>query len=232
MRARLPAKEIIVAKPRKHETEDTILDAAWRLFGEQGYPNVSYNDLAEESGIKKGTVQHYFPKKEEILLGLLCRLRENSRLVGQEMEIGTTTLFEHLYILGQIYLSSLMYDSKTRRFFSSVLENRALTDEAISLDFSWSKEFVGVRPQGSRNGSFDPDMVVAMGGLYELMFHCIRHDEPIDIPQRLMPPFFVLANRLGIAQKACQKMLLRCQLPDKKLRSCAEEALGLMLQEE
>jgi len=43
---------------------------ALELFAEQGYPDVTMDDIAEELGVSARTLFRYFPSKEEILLGV------------------------------------------------------------------------------------------------------------------------------------------------------------------
>jgi AcrR family transcriptional regulator len=43
---------------------------ALELFAEQGYPEVTMDDIAEELGVSARTLFRYFPSKEEILLGI------------------------------------------------------------------------------------------------------------------------------------------------------------------
>ena len=49
-------------------TEERILDAAQRLFLEQGYENTTIQDIVDElGGLTKGAVYHHFKSKEEIM---------------------------------------------------------------------------------------------------------------------------------------------------------------------
>ncbi|MBP2643332.1 MAG: ttgR [Firmicutes bacterium] len=47
--------------------KDEIIKVALRLFLSRGYRYVSLNDIAEELGITKGGIYHYFSSKEELL---------------------------------------------------------------------------------------------------------------------------------------------------------------------
>ncbi len=50
-----------------------ILDAALRVFSQQGYRNASVDEIADESQTSKGGVYFHFPGKEAIFLALLNR---------------------------------------------------------------------------------------------------------------------------------------------------------------
>ena len=52
---------------------ERILDAAQGLIQQQGYNGFSYDDVAKLVGIKKPSIHHHFPKKEELVAVLVQR---------------------------------------------------------------------------------------------------------------------------------------------------------------
>ncbi|BDT91142.1 TetR family transcriptional regulator [Nocardia sputorum] len=68
--------------PRQQRSEFTfeaILDAAARLFQQQGYAATTTNKIAELAGVSIGTLYHYVPNKDALLYSLAERhLREAS----------------------------------------------------------------------------------------------------------------------------------------------------------
>ena len=50
-----------------------ILDAAARVFAEQGYERATMADIARAAGFSKASAYHYFPAKEAVLHALLQR---------------------------------------------------------------------------------------------------------------------------------------------------------------
>lgn len=53
-----------------------ILDAAIRLFGRNGYPNVSTADIAREAGVTPALVHHYFGPKRNIFLAIMTEWQQ------------------------------------------------------------------------------------------------------------------------------------------------------------
>jgi AcrR family transcriptional regulator len=51
---------------RKKEVRERLLQAAWRLFSDQGYDETTVAEIAEAADVAKGTVFNYFPTKESI----------------------------------------------------------------------------------------------------------------------------------------------------------------------
>jgi AcrR family transcriptional regulator len=61
----------ITKKPDIRRNE--ILDSAQELFNSKGYEKTSINDIANETGVAKGTIYHYFKTKEEIFDAIVER---------------------------------------------------------------------------------------------------------------------------------------------------------------
>jgi AcrR family transcriptional regulator len=53
--------------------EDAILDAADELLSEQGYAEMSMDELAARAGVSKATLYQHFPSKEDLVVAGLVR---------------------------------------------------------------------------------------------------------------------------------------------------------------
>ena len=62
-------------------TYDRILEQGLILLSERGYNAVSFADLAEAVGVKKATVHHHFPTKEDLAMRVMAKFTED-HLVG------------------------------------------------------------------------------------------------------------------------------------------------------
>jgi len=56
--------------PKAEETRRALLDAAARLFAENGYHDTSVPDIVEAAGVGHGTFYEYFGSRRDILLAL------------------------------------------------------------------------------------------------------------------------------------------------------------------
>jgi AcrR family transcriptional regulator len=68
-------------------TRERILDAAMRLFIDQGYDKTSLREIAEALGITKAAVYYHFASKDDILAALHMRLHELLRESLDEMDL-------------------------------------------------------------------------------------------------------------------------------------------------
>ena len=58
----------IANKPRNHEKYDRILDAAIKVFAEQGFHQSTISQIARQAGVADGTIYLYFKNKDDILV--------------------------------------------------------------------------------------------------------------------------------------------------------------------
>jgi TetR/AcrR family transcriptional regulator, transcriptional repressor for nem operon len=55
------------------DTRERLLDAAMRLFWEKGYNSTSIADILREAGANSGSLYHFFPTKQDLLVAVLDR---------------------------------------------------------------------------------------------------------------------------------------------------------------
>lgn len=75
--------------PATKRRKDAILDEATRLFAERGYAACSMADLAECVGLRKASLFHHFPSKDDLYGAVLERLmRTLSETIAQSISAG------------------------------------------------------------------------------------------------------------------------------------------------
>ncbi|MBW2082066.1 MAG: TetR/AcrR family transcriptional regulator [Deltaproteobacteria bacterium] len=60
-----------MARGKSEERIDQIIDATIRCIVEKGYENLTMQAISEYSGLSKGAINHYFKRKEDILVAVL-----------------------------------------------------------------------------------------------------------------------------------------------------------------
>jgi AcrR family transcriptional regulator len=61
------------SQERSRQTVERILEAAARIFHEQGYTGATTNDIADEADVSVGSLYQYFPNKDALLVALTQR---------------------------------------------------------------------------------------------------------------------------------------------------------------
>jgi AcrR family transcriptional regulator len=83
----------------KRATRERILEAARRLFREQGFEAATTRDLARAAGIAAGTLFNYFPTKEAVILELVLDGMDRAAVAHEKRAAAFRSLEEDLFAL-------------------------------------------------------------------------------------------------------------------------------------
>ncbi|PLW70890.1 TetR/AcrR family transcriptional regulator [Pseudohalioglobus lutimaris] len=96
------------SRTRLEQRESDIMDAASKLFAEEGFHATSTRKIAAAAGVSEGTLFHYYGTKNVLLLAILDGFYEQlieSAREGVESVMGTR---ERLLLLAKNHLRALM----------------------------------------------------------------------------------------------------------------------------
>ncbi|MBQ9415168.1 MAG: TetR/AcrR family transcriptional regulator [Clostridia bacterium] len=71
-------------KTNERNTRGKIINAAWKLFYEQGYDDTTIEDIVFESGTSKGSFYHYFSGKDALLSTLSFLFDERYEILANQ----------------------------------------------------------------------------------------------------------------------------------------------------
>ena len=89
------------------DTRQTLLDQAAELIRTCGYNGFSYADLAERVGIRKASIHHHFPTKEDLGLALVDQYIEQFAQSLQAIDLQLHTTHSALHAYAQLYRNSV-----------------------------------------------------------------------------------------------------------------------------
>jgi len=78
--------------PRPNVTEERktqIINAAEGVFTKKGFDEARMDDIADETGLSKGTLYLYFKSKDDIILAILDRIFQREFRVFEQMDLST-----------------------------------------------------------------------------------------------------------------------------------------------
>ena len=89
-------------RSRSEKSRRLVLDAALRLFAQQGFRATTVRDIAEKARVSTGNVYHHFADKEDIFRTLLDELAEvvDSRRFPFRRALATSRFPDNLEALG------------------------------------------------------------------------------------------------------------------------------------
>jgi TetR/AcrR family acrAB operon transcriptional repressor len=108
------------------ESRRRILDASEELFAEKGFDRTSFVDIAERSGISRGSIPWHFKNKDGLLMAVVER--QTGRSLPKRFDSGEVPTFRDL--LDQL---AKMIKSPGPNFFYMIL-TEAMTTEGVVHD--------------------------------------------------------------------------------------------------
>jgi TetR/AcrR family transcriptional regulator, transcriptional repressor for nem operon len=93
------------------DTRTTLLAAAEDLIRSRGYNGFSYADLAERIGIRKASIHHHFPSKEDLGLCLVEHYIDRFSLAFADIDASEDTVAGRVARYIELYRESLRQQS-------------------------------------------------------------------------------------------------------------------------
>ncbi len=87
----------------KEQRKTAIIDAAEKIFTQNGYEKTTIDDIAKESELAKGTLYLYFQSKEEIFGGIILRGLETMASLLEEQQKTASTGIEKYDAANQVF---------------------------------------------------------------------------------------------------------------------------------
>ena len=148
-----------MARKANRETKAKIVNAAWKLFYEQGYENTSVEEIVYESGTSRGSFYHYFEGKDD-LLNSLSDLFDSKYEELQNNLPDDMSCFEKLMYLNN-ELFRMMENETPFELVSRLYSSQMTTNGSKSLldhNRVYYKLLRKIVAQGQNSGEFRSDI--------------------------------------------------------------------------
>ena len=92
-----------MAKKNARNTRSRIVNAAWKLFYEQGYEDTTVEEIIEVSHTSKGSFYHYFDGKDALLGTLSSLFDEKYQELSLCLDPEMTAMEKLLFLNGELF---------------------------------------------------------------------------------------------------------------------------------
>jgi len=89
---------------KNKNTKGKIVNAAWKLFYEQGYENTTVEDIVEKSKTSRGSFYHYFEGKDALLSSLSYLFDEKYEELIDNLNNDMTSIDKLIYLNKELFL--------------------------------------------------------------------------------------------------------------------------------
>ena len=188
-----------MAKKNVRNTKARIVNAAWKLFYEQGYEDTTVEDIIFESETSKGSFYHYFDGKDALLSSLSMLFDEQYELLMERPDLPEDSIDLLQYLnrsLFETIENTVSIDLLSRLFSSQLVTHgeRHLLDRSRT----YYKLLRRIVSEGQQKGEIRDDFTVGEVSRAYAMFErglmydwCLSGGE-YSLPQyadRMMPMF-------------------------------------------
>lgn len=112
-------------KKTSKNTKGKIINAAWKLFYEQGYDNTTVEEIIDESGTSKGSFYHYFEGKDALLSSLSYVFDQKYEELKQNITDGMNRFDALIYLNRELF--GMIEDSIDLDLLSRLLSTQLIT---------------------------------------------------------------------------------------------------------
>lgn len=154
---------------------EEILTAAYRMFSENQYDQVSLSDIARAVGINKSLLQHYYTQKIEIVKTMLGELLETSFTYMEKLTCREDELFQRISDFNMLFFKGVANNYTLRQFILSSVRHSECLDAWVDTICSWLRCYCGEATFSFRQ--LKTALVFAMGGT----MHLFIHQDELDI---------------------------------------------------
>ncbi|MBR3561644.1 MAG: TetR/AcrR family transcriptional regulator [Oscillospiraceae bacterium] len=150
-----------MGKKNSRNTKARIVNAAWKLFYEQGYEDTTVEDIIFESETSKGSFYHYFDGKDALLSSLSMLFDEQYELLMERPDLPENSIDLLQYLnrsLFETIENTVSIDLLSRLFSSQLVTHgeRHLLDRSRT----YYKLLRRVISEGQRKGEIREDFTV------------------------------------------------------------------------
>jgi len=162
-------KQLSRRERKKQETRQSLMEAAYRLFKEDGYDATTVKDITDEADVAKGTFFNYFPTKEAVLPAIAAhRLEQLAEALTPERGAPDSPVARIKLALRLVAEDPLCDQQLAQRLFSAIMRRRELRPGHAFRDLLLEQVHQGQVAGEIRE---DLDAVSLAGAIHALFFH-------------------------------------------------------------
>lgn len=184
-----------MARPKNMLKRNEILKIAYSMFCEKGYEQVFIREIADEAGISKALVQHYFTKKSDILEAMLQEILEVSFSYVNRILTPQESIYLQLSVYTNLFFQTSILQKDLRRFIENIITDKALLTLWINIVHRWLSTIKTEEMAHVPERDFQIALSFAMAGGTELLLQQEELDIPVSfIAEQMLTSFMRILN--------------------------------------
>lgn len=157
------------------ERKDQIMNAAEEVFSQKGFSDARMDDIAEETGLSKGTLYLYYKSKDDLILAILDRIFQREFKAFEDLDLASISATDAIWVFVETTTRDIKIMMRllpiTYEFMGLAFRN-TLVQKTFKAYLNYYLELlIPVIQYGIDSGEFRPadakEVAIAMGAILE-----------------------------------------------------------------
>ena len=164
--------------PRPNVTDERtsqIIAAAEGVFSKKGFSAARMDDIAEETGLSKGTLYLYFKSKDDLIIAILDRIFQREFKVIEQIDVSKTSATEAIWQFVDTVIKDIKYFLRAMpiayEFLALAFRNKTVQKALKAYVNRYMDVLVPIIQRGIDSGEFKKvdaqEIAIAMGAILE-----------------------------------------------------------------
>lgn len=157
------------------ERKDQIMNAAEEVFSQKGFSDARMDDIAEETGLSKGTLYLYYKSKDDLIIAILDRIFQREFRTLENLDIASTSAADAIWAFTETTSKDVKMMMRllpiTYEFMGLAFRNKFVQKAFTTYFNRYMDILVPVIQKGIDSGEFRPgdayEIALAMGAIME-----------------------------------------------------------------
>ena len=157
------------------ERTSQIITAAEDVFSKKGFSAARMDDIAEETGLSKGTLYLYFKSKNDIIIAILDRIFQREFKVFEQIDFSKTSATDTIWLFVDTIAKDIKYFLRAipiaYEFLALAFRNKTVQEALKVYVNRYMDILIPIIQRGIDSGEFknvDPqEVAIAMGAILE-----------------------------------------------------------------
>jgi AcrR family transcriptional regulator len=174
------------------ERKGQILTAAEDVFTQKGFDDARMDDIAEETGLSKGTLYLYFKSKDDLIVAILDRIFQREFKAFEDIDLSTMSGTEAIWLFTDMVIKDIRIILRLMpiayEFLALAFRNKVV-QKALKLYLNrYMNIFIPIIQRGVETGEFRPvdvqEVAITAGAVMEGTILLWVYDRTLVDPER------------------------------------------------
>lgn len=157
------------------ERKDQIMNAAEEVFSQKGFSDARMDDIAEETGLSKGTLYLYYKSKDDLIIAILDRIFQHEFRTFENLDLASMSATDAIWNFAETTSKDVKMMMRllpiTYEFMGLAFRNK-FVQKAFKAYFNrYMDILIPIIQHGIDTGEFRPvdpkEIAIAMGAIME-----------------------------------------------------------------